>query len=288
MRTLRQAWEAALYGPGGRFTSGRRDFATALTDPVTAPALCAALLERALETDRALGEPADFTLVDVGAGTGAFLSHAARRGPSRWRLLGVERCPRPAGLDPRIAWAAGVPEHRGFLLGHEWLDDVPCDLVTGGRTVLADGTLGPEHDPTWLERWWPPAASNPGTPDAAGAPVEDGSARDEAWLAVTARLTAGRALAIDYGHTSASRRPTLTGWRGGRPVPPVFDGSCDVTAHVALDSLAGTLTRQRDALAGVEPADSTTTEGLGAASALRALRDPDGRGSYGWVTLDRL
>lgn len=278
MQTLRETWAAALYGPGGRFTRGRRDFATALTDPVTAQVLCAVLLDLAVETDRALGEPADFTVVDVGAGTGVFLSHLARRGPSRWRLVGVERCPRPVWLDARIAWVADVPEHSGFLLAHEWLDDVPGDLVQHGRTVLADGSLGPAHDLSWLERWWP--GYELGT-------AEDGSARDLAWLATTERMTAGHALAIDYGHTRITRRPTLTGWRDGRPVPPVFDGSCDVTAHVALDSLAGDLTWQRDALAGAASGEESTAEGLRRTSALRALRDPDGRGSYGWITVRR-
>ena len=159
-----------------------------------------------------------------------------------------------------------------MLLAHEWLDDVPLDVVRDGRTVCADGRLGAEHDPVWLDRW---------------GGSEDGSARDAAWTAATTRLTAGLALAVDYGHTRASRRPTLTGWRFGRPVPPVFDGSCDVTAHVALDSLDGTLTWQRDELSAVEVGDVGTAPGLARASALRALRDPGGYGQFGWVTLRR-
>jgi hypothetical protein len=93
-------------------------------------------------------------------------------------------------------------------------------------------------------------------------------------------------LAVDYGHDQGNRRPTLTGWRAGRPVPPAWDGSCDVTAHVALDSLAAAVpgqvrSTQRDALAGLEPL------GMAEASALRSLRDPDGYGAYGWIALDR-
>jgi hypothetical protein len=276
VETLRAAWERACFGPTGRFTVGRRDFATALTDPVTAPLLCALLLARAEATDRALGEPADFAVVDVGAGTGAFLGFLAAHAPRRWALTGVERCPRPVGLDPRVGWQREVPEHRGLLLAHEWLDDVPLDVVRDGRTVLADGSLGDEHDPVWVARWG-------GT--------EDGSARDAAWSAATDRLTAGLALAVDYGHTRPTRRPTLTGWRNGRPVPPAFDGSCDVTAHVALDSLEGTLRWQHEVLAAVPaqvPAgDPATPQGLRRASALRALRDPDGYGGWGWVTLEK-
>ena len=47
-------------------------------------------------------------------------------------------------------------------------------------------------------------------------------------------------MAVDYAHVRDSRPPfgTLTGFRAGREVPPVPDGSCDVTAHVALDACA--------------------------------------------------
>ena len=48
------------------------------------------------------------------------------------------------------------------------------------------------------------------------------------------------ALAIDYAH-ERERRPvygTLTGYRDGHCVSPVPDGSCDITAHVALDACA--------------------------------------------------
>lgn len=272
MRTLREAWQDALYGPRGRFvTSGVRDFSTALTDPVTGPVLCRHLLSLAVDTERALGEPADFTVTDVGAGTGAFLAFTAVHGPARWRLHAVEVGPRPAALDRRIDWGTDIPETRGLLLAHEWLDDVPLDVVREGRVVLADGTLGDEHDQRWVDRW---------------GGEEDGSTRDDAWRAAAGRLTAGLAVAIDYGHDRATRRRTLTGWRSGRPVPPAFDGSCDITAHVALDSLTAavpgqTLVTQREALASLAP------RGLAGTSALRALRDPDGYGAYGWVSLRR-
>ena len=71
--------------------------------------------------------------------------------------------------------------------------------------------------------------------------AEIGRPRDDAWAdAVGARAAAGCALAVDYGHLRADRPPvgTLTGYRGGRQVPPVPDGRCDVTAHVAIDAVA--------------------------------------------------
>jgi hypothetical protein len=59
---------------------------------------------------------------------------------------------------------------------------------------------------------------------------------------------------VDYAHTAGDRPPfgTLTGFRDGREVRPVPDGSCDITAHVAMDACAAPgsaeLTGQREAL----------------------------------------
>ncbi len=90
--------------------------------------------------------------------------------------------------------------------------------------------------------------------------AEIGRTRDEAWAHAVGCVEQGLALAVDYGHLRAERPfdGTLTGYRAGRQVPPVPDGSCDVTAHVAMDSVAATgervarcayvLTSQREAL----------------------------------------
>ncbi|WP_211294384.1 SAM-dependent methyltransferase, partial [Lentzea kentuckyensis] len=105
----------------------------------------------------------------------------------------------------------------------------------------------------------------------------------------------GAALAIDYGHLVSSRRFTLTGYRAGHQVPPVFDGSCDITAHVALDACAEAaggdrvLVSQRDALAalGVTGAVSGSgwewLESAARAGRVAELRDPAGLGAFGWL-----
>ncbi|MYS43043.1 hypothetical protein GTY23_17755, partial [Streptomyces sp. SID5998] len=61
-----------------------------------------------------------------------------------------------------------------------------------------------------------------------------------AWAGAVSRLRRGLAVAVDYAHTAADRPPfgTLTGFRDGRETAPVPDGSCDLTAHVALDACA--------------------------------------------------
>ena len=68
------------------------------------------------------------------------------------------------------------------------------------------------------------------------------------------------ALAVDYGHVAADRPGggTLTGYADGGQVAPVPDGSCDLTAHVAMDSLShDELHTQRDALRALGPVSYT-------------------------------
>ena len=124
--------------------------------------------------------------------------------------------------------------------------------------------------------------------------VENGSSRDLAWAAAVSRVRRGLAVAVDYGHTMADRRPTLTGYRDGRQVPPVPDGSCDLTAHVALDSAAAAtgslLVRQREALQSLGVSAELPDAGhpsypaaLAGASQARELLDTDGLGGFGWL-----
>lgn len=288
--SLRAAWADALYGEHGRFTVGGRDFSTALTDPVSAPVLCAALARLARRVDECLGHPDPYDVVDLGAGTGSFLSFLAAdpETPARWRLTGVELSPRPP-LDARIRWAAALPDLTGLLLAHEWLDNVPCEVLLDGLVLRSDGSSGPvpgREDERWLERWWPGWRTGP---------AECGRARDEAWAAAVSHVARGAAVAIDYGHTSSERRPTLTGYRDGRQVPPALDGTGDVTAHVALDAVAAavgaTLHTQRESLRELglhgTVEHPVTAAGLQAASGAATLLDPAGYGAYGWITTIR-
>jgi SAM-dependent MidA family methyltransferase len=198
----------------------------------------------------------------------------------------------------------------GLLLGTEWLDDVPLDVAevdTRGRIrrMLVDPVTGTESpgdvvdaaDAFWMSRWWPLA----GAP--AGSRAEIGWPRDRAWADAVDAVDRGYALAVDYGHLGDERPRlgTLTGYRDGRQVPPVPDGSCDVPAHVAMDAVAaaaGTpyaLLRQRDALralgvdgtrpdlatAGSDPAGYLRA--LSRASAANELTDPAGLGGHWWL-----
>jgi SAM-dependent MidA family methyltransferase len=301
----RAAWTAAVYGPGGFYAGGEAPAAHFRTSVHASPLFAEAvgtLLER---VDAALGRPDPLDLVDVGAGRGELLAPVADRFGPRLRLTAVEVGP-VEGV-PTVRDVAELPDATGLLVANEWLDDVPLDVVVrtpgGPRLVLVepDGTerLGPPPDPdaaAWLARWWP-----------AGARAEVGRPRDDAWAAAVGRIARGVALAIDYGHEAPDRPEggTLTGYRAGRQVPPVPDGSANLTAHVALDAVAAAgrtagasdtrLDDQRTALLtlGVDPRRPPLTlartdppaylAALERAGAAAELTDRSGLGGFRWL-----
>ncbi|WP_327190184.1 SAM-dependent methyltransferase [Streptomyces xinghaiensis] len=265
----RQATERALYGPGG-FYLRERPASHFRTSVHASPLFADAVAELLARVDRALGRPADLALVDVGAGRGELLTGVLAAVPpalgARLRPYAVERAARPGGLDPRIVWRRELPAPeeglRGLLFANEWLDNIPVDVAEtdsrgtprlvlvgpDGRETPGGPVTGPDAE--WLRRWWP-ADCGPGTRAEIGRP------RDDAWARAVRALESGLAVAADYAHTRASRPPqgTLTGFRAGREVPPVPDGSCDITAHVALDACAEAGRRtvaERDAREGAQ------------------------------------
>lgn len=261
----REATERALYGPEGFYLRPEGPAGHFRTSVHASPLFAAAVARLLSEVAEELGT-AEVDLVDVGAGRGELLTAvlAAVGSSLSVRAHAVERAARPAGLDPRVEWTDRVPRGvRGLLFANEWLDNVPVDVAEADPEgtvryveVAPDGTerlgapvSGPDAE--WLARWWP--LREP------GARAEIGRPRDEAWAGAVASLRAGRAVAVDYAHVRASRPPfgSLTGFRAGREVPPVPDGSCDVTSHVALDACGG--------LAAGLPASGPDTSGLPAA-----------------------
>ncbi len=223
-------------------------------------------------------------LTDIGAGSGE-LGRAIGSLAPELTVTSIE-------LDDEIP-----PVLTGLVIANEWLDNIPCELAELSddgepRYLLEDLSLGPVvegNDRAWLDTWWPLAEP--------GDRAEIGTTRDAAWSGVLDRLEDGLAIAIDYGHLRGGRPPygTLSGFRRGRECDPVPDGTCDITAHVALDSLSGTITTQRDALLtlGVS-ADRPDNDlarsdplryvaGLSSAGEAAELLDPAGLGSFGWV-----
>ncbi|MET9927934.1 MULTISPECIES: SAM-dependent methyltransferase [unclassified Streptomyces] len=314
-RGWREAARTALYGDEGFYRSPVRSpqgpaghFRTSVhASPLFARAVAGLLASTARELSTRT-----VALVDVGAGRGELLTGVLGAVPEGLEVIpyGVEVAARPPELDPRVVWCAEVPSDvTGVLFANEWLDNVPVEVaeVDGDGTAryvqvrTSDGAerLGAPvtgADAEWLERWWPLSAP--------GERAEIGRPRDAAWAGAVGSLAAGLAVAVDYAHVRDARPPfgTLTGFRDGREVRPVPDGSCDLTAHVALDACAAAvargvaeLTDQRTALgrlgvSGERPALSLAAadpaayvRGLSSAGEAAELTARGGLGDFGWL-----
>lgn len=311
-----EAWQHALYGPDGfyRRSAPAEHFATSAQGLGAGGTLLAqALLELA-------GRHGLTRIVEVAAGRGELLSEVSvlQRAASRLtdrapaiELVGVDIVNRPAHLPAEIGWlrspgGALLPHELtgitdSLVVAHEWLDVVPCPVTTreadgtwrhvlvdtGGAEQVGPAVAGADLD--WITR------HVPGHVDRA----EVGLPRDSAHADLVSRVDHGLVLVVDYGHTAATRPAggTLTGYRDGTQVPPIPDGSCDLTAHVALDSLgADALRTQREALhdllgrpelpphelSGSQP--TAYLESLSRANALATLTRPGGLGDFWWAT----
>lgn len=266
--------------------------------------------------DARLGSPEDFVVIDLGAADGALVSLVRDRcgelgDRARWIAVDV-RDRFVDGIEGVVAEIPGdlpaVPI-RGVVMAHEWLDEIPLDIVERDavgidRLVLVDEggeeSLGPSIDDdaacaqwgvdaaaarAWISRWWPLRE--------AGDRAEVGLPRDAAWTWMTSLLTSGLALAVDYGHERDQRvddfmRGTLAGYRAGRVVAPVPDGSAGLTAHVAIDSCRAavpgtTLTRQRDEFALAHLPEAANADAIERYFATRRLRQSAGLGSFAWL-----
>lgn len=243
--TWRDAWTQAVYGPTG-FARRERPVTHFRTSPHVSPLFAAALLRLA----DGVGAR---EVVDVGAGGGELLAALHALAGERLMLTGVDVAPRPGGLPPDVGWLGrldDLPPVDGLLVANEWLDDVPIDVVVGGRLVEVspDGTerLGdaaPAADLEWIARWW-----------RGGDRAEVGRSRDETWAAAVRRVRRGVAIAIDYAvPTPAPAGGTLAGYRAGREVPPTPDGVTNLTAHVLLDACAAAGTAAGAVTAGTLP-----------------------------------
>jgi SAM-dependent MidA family methyltransferase len=272
-----RAWHEALLGSNGFYTRGPGSLAadgpaghfrtSAAVDQ--GQTLAVGILTVLNDVNARLGSSDRVDVVEIGSGEGTLAdaltaaiadsSELARR----VHVACIDVHDRPIGLRPDITWITGTagdvlrdadPIH-GLILAHEWLDTIACEIlevdVQGNlRVVLVnqDGTelLGPPLDDMsecarigvdsaavtdWITHWWPGDR-------LPGDRIEVGIERDNAMRALTKGLRAGTILAVDYAHDVRSRRRTLAGYRNGRLVTAIPDGSCDITAHVALDSCA--------------------------------------------------
>ncbi|WP_329219903.1 SAM-dependent methyltransferase [Streptomyces sp. NBC_01485] len=332
-RGWRAATQAALYGTGGTAgtsgTGGTGGFYRRPEGPAghfrtsvhASPLFAGAVARLLCRVDEALGRPASLDFVDMAAGRGELVTAVLAALPAdvaaRTRAYAVEVAGRPEGLAHRIEWLSEPPgQVTGLLFANEWLDNVPVEVAEVDSAGVARLVLVREDgverlgqpvsgaDAEWLARWWPPAGEE-------GLRAEIGLPRDTAWASAVACVVRGLAVAVDYAHTTDARPPfgTLTGFREGRETAPVPDGSCDITAHVALDACAEAGKRGREgdrgacvrlltqraalralgiagarpplALASTDPA--AYVRALASAGEAAELTAPGGLGDFGWL-----
>lgn len=307
----RAAAEAALYGPDGFYRRSEGPGGHFRTSVHASPLFAGAVARLLCRVDEALGRPASLDFVDMAAGRGELVTGVLAALPAdvaaRTRAYAVEIADRPHALDHRIEWLPEPPRRiTGLLFANEWLDNVPVEVAEvdaagvprvvlvrrDGAERLGEPVAGAEAE--WLARWWPPARATEGTRAEVGLP------RDEAWATAVSALDLGLAVAVDYAHTATTRPPfgTLTGFREGRETAPVPDGSCDITAHVALDACAlpgARLLSQRDALGALgitgarPPLELASTRpaeyvrALATAGEAAELTATGGLGDFGWL-----
>lgn len=211
--TWKQAWDSALYGPGGYLRA----------HPVT------------LERER--NETVEF-LAD------RIRSHSA------CALLGAAGmlAPELSALAPEVSLRPDLPQgFEGIVVAVDWLSHVPthvvqCDDDGRPRIVHVDPVSGQESlglvltdagvPPSlseWLDQHWPLSGDF--------ARAEIGTTREAAWRDVVRCLTSGEALALERGHLLEDR-PHDGSLRTPDDTPLIPDGTRDLAAAVALDAVA--------------------------------------------------
>ncbi|MEE8363956.1 MAG: SAM-dependent methyltransferase [Dehalococcoidia bacterium] len=282
--------DAALYGPGGYYTKPGRispggDF---FTSPAAHPAFGALITVQLRDFWRALGRPAAFHAVEMGAGDGGLArdvtGYAPRLDPEFAHAL------RYVAVEQRERGAPGV-EHApprsvtGCVLSNELLDAFPVHrfVVERGEVrelfvALRSGefveTPGPVSDPQIEARISPLL---PALPDGYTGEV---CLKLDAWAGeVSDILERGYVLTVDYGWPAGELyRPDRAGgslrcyYRHTLSQDPFRRiGNQDITAHVDFSVLNAALTS-----AGLTPLGLTSQaeflERLGLRALLRGLR----------------
>ena len=255
--------DLALYGAGGFYRSGggagrRGDF---ITSPEVGP-LFGAVLARALDGWwRQLGEPAEFTVVDAGAGPGTLARsvHAAAPacGPALRYVAAEVSADQRERHPPGVISIAALEElpattiSPDVIVANELLDNLPFRLFvmdSGWREAFVvgrpDGTFAevlraaPDLDQLGL-----PAVA----PHGARVPVHQ---RARSWLhEARSQISRGRLVVIDYASPTtaqfASRpwREWLRTYRGHERGQHYLrnPGEQDITTDVAIDQLIADL-----------------------------------------------
>jgi SAM-dependent MidA family methyltransferase len=245
--------EQALYHPKlGYYRRARDPFGTSgdfYTAEQLQPVFGILIAQRIRQLARALGDPADFTVVELGAGRQEMAEAFAE-----WRYVPVE-----IGSE--------LPEAiRGVVFSNEFFDALPVQAVTylrgafreqrvtfgEGAFQWIEGPVVPEHTEAWLRSYYEPPQE--------GRWYE--MPRLDSWIAkIAGALADGCVLTIDYGflreESARFPRGTLMSYHRHTAVDDVLrdPGERDITAHVNFTAMmetgarCGLVTERFDTLA---------------------------------------
>jgi SAM-dependent MidA family methyltransferase len=247
--------ELALYGDNGFYTSsgraGRRgDF---ITSPEIGP-LFGAVVARFLDAEwRRLGEPAEFTVVDAGAGPGTLARSVLAAEPActaAMRYVAVEISDVQRARHPdRVESTAKLPDEpfEGVVIANELLDNLPFRLAVYDN-AWREAYVVAQPDGRLVEQLSAPFEPLPPTLPAraslgARAPLQDAA---RSWVeSALAGLRRGSLIVIDYAVPTTAElaeRPWRD-WlrtyraheRGGHYLAD--PGLQDITTEIAIDQL---------------------------------------------------
>jgi SAM-dependent MidA family methyltransferase len=229
--------ETALYHPVHGYY--RRDPFGKAGDFYTAeqiqPVFGILMAARIRQLYRAMGEPADFTVVELGAGRREMAEAFAE-----WRYV-------PVDID-----SGALPmDFRGVVFSNEFFDALPVEVA-----VFRDGAFRRQcvafHDNRFVWKEHGELAGEAVDYLRAYFPApQDGNWYEInlpalAWMdRIAETLLAGYVLTVDYGYTRAEwvrfPRGTLMGYRRHTALEDIFEepGSRDITAHVNFSALEG-------------------------------------------------
>jgi SAM-dependent MidA family methyltransferase len=254
--TFERFMELALYGEHGFYNSGgfagrRGDF---ITSPEVGP-LFGAVLARALDGWwRELGEPADFTVIEAGAGPGTLARSIIAAAPAcaaALRYVAVEvsepqRARHPAGIESMAAMPA--EPITGVIIANELLDNLPFRLfVMDGGWREAYVVAQPDGSFAEVLRLADDTTDLPLPRSAAHGARVPIQSRAGAWtLASRALLARGRLVIVDYAAATTDALATRP-WRDWLRTYRGHDrgqhylrepGSQDITVDVVIDQLS--------------------------------------------------
>jgi len=235
--SFRRFMEVALYDPQCGYYRRPRDPFGRTGDFFTAeqiqPVFGILLAARVRQLYRALGEPADFAVAELGAGRGE-MAEAFRE----WRYVPIEI---GSGELPK--------KFRGVAFSNEFFDALPVEVAIGAGGGYCERRVSWRDGRFFWETAGPVSAAVADYLARFGAPPEEGRVMEVGlaaleWLErIATSMESGYVLTIDYGY----RRPelarfpagTLMSYRRHTATDDVLEdpGERDITAHVNFTAL---------------------------------------------------